>query len=80
MDVSTISSLTRSELLGWHAVVTHQTEPWGRAPLDGEIAALTRRAQVLGMTLSASASRAALCAGQIETGPQRRNTRKGTLR
>ena len=61
MDVSAIPSLTRSELLGWHAVVTHPTEPWGREPLDGEIAALTRRAQVLGMTLSASASRAALC-------------------
>lgn len=80
MDVSAIPSLTRSELLGWHAVVTHPTEPWGRAPLDGEIAALTRRAQVLGMTLSASASRAALCGSATGTAAQRPFTSPATNR
>lgn len=80
MDPSHISQLPRSELLGWHAVVTHPTEPWGRNPLDGEIAALTRRAQVLGMTLSASASRAALCGSATGTATQRPVTSPATNR
>ena len=60
MDLSRISSLSRGELQGWHAVVTHPGEPWGRLPAQGEVSALLTRAAQLGMTLSAATSRADL--------------------
>ena len=60
MDVSAISRLPAGELQGWFAVVSHPSEPWGREPLPGEIAALHERARALGIVLSAKSSHDAL--------------------
>jgi len=71
MDLSHIPTLSRPELQGWHAVVSHPSEPWGRPPLQGEIAALHARAKALGATLSTATSRAALFGSTtaIQSGP-----------
>ena len=64
MDPSHISQLAQAELLGWHAVISHPLEPWGRAPQPGELAEVLARAMRLGIVLSASTSRAALFRGE----------------
>ena len=79
MDLSTISSLSADQLSGWHAVVTHPSEPWGREPQPGEMAAILHRARHLGVTLSAPSSRAGLfgsaTAGQTAQGVMSVSTR-----
>ena len=68
MDLSAISQLSRAELLGWHAVISHPLEPWGRPPQPGELAEVLARAARLGIVLSASTSRAVLLGSATATG------------
>lgn len=75
-----IAELPPLELEDWLACVSGYSELYIRPAFDGEIAALTRRAQVLGMTLSSSASRAALCGSATGTAAQRPSTSPVTSR
>ena len=68
MDPSHISQLSRAELLGWHAVISHPLEPWGRTPQPGELAEVMARAMRLGIVLSANTSRAELLGSATATG------------
>lgn len=49
--LSQIPTLTRGELIGWHALISG-SKPFCRSPFPGEMAAILGRAKQLDLTLS----------------------------